>query len=74
MQEFVRVLDILRTGALNCLLEKVPGFNTIVERLKAENEVKEASREKRMEALIKEKQEQMDAMVKAKYGSNSSDP
>lgn len=74
MQEFVRVLDTLRTGALNSLLEKVPGFNTIVERLKAENEVKEASREKRMEALIKEKQEQMDAMVKAKYGSNPSDP
>ena len=74
MQEYVRVLDFLRTGALNSLLEKVPGFNTIVERLKAENEAKEARREKRMEALIKEKQEKMDALVKAKYGSNPSDP
>lgn len=72
--EYVRVLDFLRTGALNSLLEKVPGFNILLERLKAENEEKEARREKRMEALIKEKQEKMDAMVKAKYGSNPTDP
>lgn len=73
MQEYVRVLNYLRTGALNNLLEKVPGFNTVIDRVRAEYEEKEAKRGKKMEAMIKEKQEKTEAMIKEKYGPSPDD-
>lgn len=60
MQSVFRIFYNLSTRVYNKLEQKIPGFNTIMEKVQADAAVREARRKERREALRAEKQMALD--------------